>query len=178
MYSQGGSVVRTMSAAGDRYIVRGLSRNISSPKGQALSRMGIEMRQADLDDPQSLLSAFEDAHIIFAMTDFWQTMSATTEEAQGRSIMDIAADLPQLEHLIWADLPDARRISGGKYTHVHHWQSKAAVSDYIRVQYPALWKKTTTVLFPNYFENCLTQPDTYLPIKVCFILPKIDESHG
>lgn len=136
------------------------------------------MRQADLDDPQSLLSAFEDAHIIFAMTDFWQTMSATDEEAQGRSIMDIAADLSQLERLIWADLPDARKISGGKYTHVHHWQSKAAVSDYIRAEHPALWKKTTTVLFPNYFENCLTRPETYLPIKVCFIHLRNDESHG
>jgi hypothetical protein len=29
------------------------------------------------------------------------------------------------------------------------------------------------VLFPNYFENCLTQPGTYLPIKVfrCVQLP-------
>ncbi|KAF5020209.1 hypothetical protein F66182_7774 [Fusarium sp. NRRL 66182] len=155
---QGGSVVRTLSEARHKYIIRGLSRDVSSSKAQALSKMGIEMRKVDLDDPESFHDAFEGAQIIFAMTDFWQTMSAAREEAQGKSIMDIAADLPDLEQMIWADLPDAARISGGKYINVHHWQSKAAISDYIRVEKPDLWKKTTTVLFPNYFENCLTNP--------------------
>ncbi|GKU15265.1 unnamed protein product [Fusarium langsethiae] len=162
---QGGSVAQVLSASSHKYTVRGLSRNLSSSKAQALSQMGVEMRQADLDDPESLRSAFQGAHVIFAMTDFWQAMSATKEEAQGKSIMDIAADLPELEHLIWADLPNARKISDGQYTNVYHWQSKAAVSDYIRLQKPALWKRTTTVLFPNYFENCVTQPATYLPVK-------------
>ncbi|GKU08557.1 unnamed protein product, partial [Fusarium langsethiae] len=124
---QGGSVAQVLSASSHKYTVRGLSRNLSSSKAQA--------------------------------------MSATKEEAQGKSIMDIAADLPELEHLIWADLPNARKISDGQYTNVYHWQSKAAVSDYIRLQKPALWKRTTTVLFPNYFENCVTQPATYLPVK-------------
>ncbi|KAF4466382.1 hypothetical protein FALBO_6766 [Fusarium albosuccineum] len=162
---QEGSVARALSQTPDRYVVRGLSRNISSSKAQALSKLGMEMQQADLDDPQSLRDAFQGAHIIFAMTDFWQTMSAMREEAQGRSIMDIAADLPQLEQLIWADFPDARKISNGQYTNVYHWQSKVAITDYIRLEKPDLWKKTTTVLFPNYFENCLTNPGTYLPVK-------------
>ncbi|KAF4949385.1 hypothetical protein FGADI_8953 [Fusarium gaditjirri] len=56
-------------------------------------------------------------------------------------------------------------ISNGKYPNVYHWQNKAAVSDYIWTQKPDLWKKTTEVLFPNYFENCVTQPRTYLPVK-------------
>ncbi|CAH0024687.1 unnamed protein product [Clonostachys rhizophaga] len=162
---QGGYVARTLFAASHRYTIRGLSRNISSPKAQALLEMGIEMRQADLNDPKSLQAGFEGAHIIYAMTDFWQTMSATEEEVQGKSIMDIAANLPELEQLIWAGLPDARAISSGRFANVYHWQSKAAVSEYIRIEKPALWKKTTIVLFPNYFENCLTNPGTYLPVK-------------
>jgi hypothetical protein len=101
------------------------------------------------------------------MTDFWQHMSGEKEEAQGKSIMDIAAGLPSLEQIIWAALPDARKISNGRFPHVYHWQSKAAVTGYIHTERPDLWKKTTTVLFPNYFENCLTKPGTYLPIKVC-----------
>ena len=93
-------------------------------------------------------------------------MSATREEAQGKSIVDIAAELPHLETFIWAGLPDANTISGGVYPHVYHWQSKAAVTKYIREEKPELWKKTAAVLFPNYLENCVTQPGTYLPIKV------------
>ncbi|KAF5970912.1 hypothetical protein FCOIX_10135 [Fusarium coicis] len=162
---QGGSVVRTLANSQDRYNIRGLTRNISSPKAEALKELGIEMRQADVDDAESLRQAFQGANVIFAMTDFWQHMSAAKEEEQGKRIMDIAADLPHLEQIIWASLPDAKTISNGMYPHVYHWQSKAAVTDYIRMAKPALWKKTTAVLFPNYFENCLTQPRTYLPIK-------------
>ncbi|KAG5754668.1 hypothetical protein H9Q70_002688 [Fusarium xylarioides] len=162
---QGGSVVRTLAKSQDRYNIRGLTRNISFPKAESLKELGIEMHQADVDDPESLRRAFEGANAISAMTDFWQHMSAAKEEEQGKCIIDIAADLPNLEQIIWASLPDAKTISNGKYPHVYHWQSKAAVTEYIRTEKPALWKKTTAVLFPNYFENCLTQPLTYLPIK-------------
>ena len=153
----------------DKYIVRGLTRNLKSEKALSLSKIGVEMIQADLDDVDSLRNAFEGSNIIFAMTDFWAHMSVTREEAQGKSIMDIAGDLPTLEHMIWASLPDARTISGGVYKHVYHWQSKAAISEYIRNEKPDLWQKTTTVLFPNYFENCLTNPGTYLPVRVCIL---------
>ncbi|KAJ4126964.1 hypothetical protein NW768_008585 [Fusarium equiseti] len=176
---QGGSVARTLAQSPDRYLIRGLTRNPSSPKAQSLSSLNIEVAQADVDDVESLKAAFRDAHIIFAMTDFWQHMSATREEAQGKSIVDIAAELPHLETFIWAGLPDAETISGGVYPHVYHWQSKAAVTKYIREEKPELWKKTTAVLFPNYFENAVTQPATYLPIKQAdgtylrsFVLPE------
>ncbi|UZP39363.1 hypothetical protein NXS19_007179 [Fusarium pseudograminearum] len=176
---QGGSVARILAQSPDRYIIRGLTRNTSSPKAQELAKLGIEVQQADVDDSKSLQDAFHDAHVIFAMTDFWQHMSGEREEAQGKSIMDIAAGLPYLEQLIWADLPDANKISEGVYPHVYHWQSKAAVSKYIREEKPELWKKTTAILFPNYFENCITQPSTYLPIKQAdgtylrsFVLPE------
>ncbi|EKJ74603.1 hypothetical protein FPSE_05353 [Fusarium pseudograminearum CS3096] len=176
---QGGSVARILAQSPDRYIIRGLTRNTSSPKAQELAKLGIEVQQADVDDSKSLQDAFHDAHVIFAMTDFWQHMSGEREEAQGKSIMDIAAGLPHLEQLIWADLPDANKISEGFYPHVYHWQSKAAVSKYIREEKPELWKKTTAILFPNYFENCITQPSTYLPIKQAdgtylrsFVLPE------
>ncbi|KAG5804166.1 hypothetical protein H9Q74_011106 [Fusarium xylarioides] len=111
---QGGSVVRTLAKSQDRYNIRGLTRNISSPKAEALKELGIEMHQADVDDPESLQRAFEGANAIFAMTDFWQHMSAAKEEEQGRRIMDIAADLPNLEQIIWPSLPDAKTISNGK----------------------------------------------------------------
>ncbi|KAL6797896.1 hypothetical protein GGI42DRAFT_330203 [Trichoderma sp. SZMC 28013] len=57
-------------------------------------------------------------------------------------------------------------LSQGRFYHVHHWKSKADVTEYIKEQKPELWKKTTTILFPNYFENCLTDPRGYLPQKI------------
>ena len=47
---------------------------------------------------------------------------------------------------------------------VNHWKSKSLVAEYIQHEKPELWAKTTTILFPNYFENCLTSPEKYLPV--------------
>lgn len=167
---QGGSVVAHFLKDPSKYLVRGLTRNVDSPKAKALAQQGVEVVAADLNDADSLRRAFKDAHIIYAMTDFWQAMSFDVEYNQGVSVADVAADLPQLEHYVWATLPDARAISEGKFTHVFHWQSKAAVTDYIQKSKPGLWAKTTAVLFPNYFENCTTAPGSYLPVKVSKML--------
>lgn len=126
----------------------------------------VEVAFADLNDFASLHNVFYDADVIYAMTDFWQEMSFDVEHGQGKAMANVAANLPQLENFIWAALPDGRAISGGKYTNIYHWQSKAAVTDYIRESKPDLWAKTTTILFPNYFENCKTEPRSYLPVKV------------
>lgn len=163
---QGGSVVKEFINQPSKYHVRGLTRDVNSRKAKALVELGIEVVPGDLNDFASLQSAFNDAHIIYAMTDFWQEMSFDVEYRQGKDIADIAASLPQLEHFVWAALPDGKAISEGKFPHIYHWQSKAAVTDYIRESQPDLWAKTTAVLFPNYFENCKVRPHAYLPVKV------------
>ena len=100
------------------------------------------------------------------MTDFWQSMSATVEFEQGKRIVDIAAALPQLEHFVWASLPDGKELSKGQFVNIFHWQSKADVAEYIKNSKPELWAKTIEILFPNYFENCVTNAPVYLPVKV------------
>ena len=124
------------------------------------------MIQADLDDTASLQRAFDGAHIVYAMTDFWQTMSAEIETEQGKRVVDVAESLPQLEHFIWASLPDGKALSQGRFPNIFHWQSKADVAKYTQETKPALWNKTIEILFPNYMENCVTDAAVYLPVKV------------
>ncbi|KAM0715372.1 hypothetical protein Q7P37_008870 [Cladosporium fusiforme] len=162
---QGGSVVQELLKEATKYHIRGLTRDTNSAKSKALATQGVEVVQADLSDPASLERAFDGAHIIYAMTDFWQSMSAEIEFEQGKSIADIAVSLPQLEHFVWSSLPDGRSLSEGKYSNIFHWQSKAALTDYLRTHKPSLWAKTIEILFPNYFENCVTNPRYYLPVK-------------
>lgn len=164
---QGGSVVHELLKELTGYHVRGLTRDTNSIKSKALAAQGVEVVQADLNDPASLEHAFKDANIIYAMTDFWQSMSADTELEQGKSIVNIAEGLPHLEQFVWASLPDGKALSKGRYPNIFHWQSKAALADYLRTQKPALWANTIEILFPNYFENCVTNPRYYLPVKVC-----------
>jgi hypothetical protein len=131
------------------------------------------MVQADLDDAASLQRAFEGAHIVYAMTDFWQSMSAEIETEQGKRIVNAAENLPQLEHFVWASLPDGKALSEGQFSNIFHWQSKADVAKYMRDSKPELWSKTIEILFPNYMENCVTNAPVYLPLKVsllCFFL--------
>jgi hypothetical protein len=164
--SQGGSVVQAFLQDPSKFHIRALTRNIASPKSQKLASQGVELMQADLDNAESLQRAFEGAHIIYAMTDFWQSMSGSIEFEQGKRIVDIAADLPQLEHFVWASLPDGKELSKGKFVNIFHWQSKADVAKYIKSSKPGLWAKTVEILFPNYFENCVTNAPVYLPVKV------------
>ena len=146
--------------------MRGLTRDTTSKKSKALAEQGVEVVQADLSDSESLQRAFEGAHIIYAMTDFWQSMSAEIEFEQGKRIVNIAESLPQLEHFVWASLPDGKALSQGQFANIFHWQSKADLTKYIQSSESALWSKTIEILFPNYFENCVTNARYYLPLKV------------
>jgi len=163
---QGGSVVRAFLREPEKYQIRGLTRNTTSPKSKALAEQGVEMVQADLDDAASLAAAFAGAHIIYAMTDFWQSMSAEIETVQGKRIVNAAENVPQLEHFVWASLPDGKALSQGQFSNIFHWQSKADVAKYMRDSKPGLWSKTIEILFPNYMENCVTNAPVYLPVKV------------
>ncbi|KAJ5817045.1 hypothetical protein N7447_009278 [Penicillium robsamsonii] len=164
--SQGGAVVKELLEHPDSYQLRALTRNTAKPAAQALAKLGVELCCVDLSSGRdALAAAFSGADAIYALTDFWQTQSADDEIAQGKAIADAAAQTTALKHLIWSALPDPVKLSGGLFLNVHHWKGKSLVTEYIRDSKPELWAKTTTILFPNYFENCLTTPDRYLPVK-------------
>ncbi|GLA66742.1 NmrA-like domain-containing protein 1 [Aspergillus tubingensis] len=161
--SQGGPVARELLKSPHLYHVRALTRDPSKPAAQELAELGAEVQAFDLNAGiDVLLQAFTGADAIFAMTDFWATRSAKAEATQGRTIIDAAAQTPTVQHFIWSSLPDPERVSGSILKNIHHWKSKSLVADYIQQQYPELWGKTTVVLFPNYFENCLSHPERYL----------------
>lgn len=152
----------------EKYRVRGLTRDVTKPAAQLLSAKGVEVVSADLSaGSTALVGAFAGTSIIFGLTDFWASRSSAVEVKQGKSLVDAVAATPTLTHFVWSALPDPVALSNGKYMNVHHWKGKSEVTEYINETYPALWEKTTTILFPNYFENCLTNPASYLPKNVC-----------
>ncbi|PGH01612.1 hypothetical protein AJ79_07860 [Helicocarpus griseus UAMH5409] len=165
--AQGGSIVAELLKSPEKYKIRGLTRDLSKPAAKALAAQGVDMQQASLSGGRdTLIKVFAGANIIFGMTDFWSSGSGAVEVAQGIAIADASAATPTLSHFIWSALPDPVKMSQGKYLNVHHWKSKSDVMEYIKSRQPSLWKKTTTILFPNYFENCLTIPEKYLPNNI------------
>lgn len=174
---QGGSVARHF-AAKPGWRVRGITRNPNKPSNAALRDLGVELVGADLNDPASLDNAFEGANVIFANTDFWQFLNdpstfAAAEAArkkpnqiafdrevqQGKNAVDIAVKhVSTLELFIWSSLSDTKKWSKGEYTWNLHFDSKAAVTDYINESHPALAAKTSYLQVGMYLQNWKMNP--------------------
>jgi hypothetical protein len=170
-HPKGCSVVRELLQQPDVYHVRALTRNPSKSAARALVELGAEVQHSGLDDGRDALAvAFTGAHIIYALTVFWQTQSATAEFAQSKAIAEAAAQTTILGQFVWSTLPDPVKLSEGRYLNVHHWKSKSLKTDYIERKQSALWAKTIAIAFPNYFENCINFPRTYLPTKVSVLV--------
>jgi len=172
--NQGGSVARTFLKKS--WVVRGITRNVSSAAAQALSAQGITIVAADLDDPSSLVPAFSGAHVIFALTDFWAPYfaafaelskvsdRATAEHAikieirRGKNLVDAAAAvLPEgtLERFVLSTLPDFKKQSKRKCDFNYHYDGKALVSEYLKSK-TALWAKSSLLNVGFYTTNMVT----------------------
>lgn len=176
--NQGGSVARTFLTLPEWH-VRCLSRNPSSQASQALASLGAEIVQADMDSESSLLSAFDGVHAIFLNTDFWATygpqMTAQMEDpnpdvhsasvvalerevSHGKNAARAASKVPTLERLVYSALGAMKKLSHGKFVHSYHWESKAAIVDFIQNEMPELAKKTSEIYLGAYTTNPLIQP--------------------
>lgn len=121
------------------------------------------MVDGDLDNYSTLASAFEGAHAIFSVTDFWQPFFDAVNQAKlrpgqsmnefcyelelqrGKNIADAANKITTLERFVCSSLSHAKKWSKGKYTWVYHFDSKAAVVEYIREKHPALAQKMSVL---------------------------------
>src|SRR5229473_6402448 len=102
---QGGAVVRALQAD-KQFKVRALTRNPAKH-----SEPADEVIQADLSRPETLKAAFEGAHGVFLVTNFWQ--EGTDEVKQATAAVRAAKDAG-VKHFIWSTLPDVEAISAGK----------------------------------------------------------------
>ncbi|KAL9126312.1 MAG: hypothetical protein Q9217_004612 [Psora testacea] len=131
---QGGSVIKSVLSdpkAAATFKLRGITRDVSSPRAKALSEKGVECVTGDVNDKGSLKHAFRDAHTVFAVTDYWQKMDAKLELQQGKDIADAAKE-EGVQHLIFSTLTNVTKLTSGKFPNVYHFDSKAHIEDYIR----------------------------------------------
>jgi uncharacterized protein YbjT (DUF2867 family) len=137
---QGGGVVRALQASG-QFKVRALTRNPDKHR-----ELAEEVVEADLDKPETLKTAFEGAHGVFLVTNFWEAGSDELKQATA-AIRD--AKDAGVKHFIWSTLPDVEAISGGKFN-VPHFTGKAKID---RVVQEAGFANHTFVIAPFYYGN-------------------------
>lgn len=75
------------------------------------------------------------------------------ELQQGKNIADAVATLDNLDLFVWSSLSAAKKWSGGKYTGVYHFDSKADVVEYINSMHPQLAKKMSILQMGLYVTN-------------------------
>src|SRR5437762_10566670 len=138
---QGGGVLRALQARG-QFKVRALTRNPDKHR-----ELAAEVVEADLDKPETLKAAFEGAHGVFLVTNFWAYGGA--DELKQATAAVRAAKNSGVKHFIWSTLPDVEAIIGGKYD-VPHFTGKAKID---RVVQEAGFPNHTFVIAPFYYGN-------------------------
>lgn len=107
--AQGGGLVRAiLNDTSSPFVARAITRNANSDKAKALAAAGADVVVADLDDVKSLRKAFEGAHGVFGVTNFWEHFKPEKEISQARNIAQAAKDA-DVKHVIWSTLEDTRK---------------------------------------------------------------------
>jgi hypothetical protein len=118
------------------YLVRAVTRDPSSHAARTLAAQGAEVVKADLTNPSSLPPAFEGCWGVFGVTNFYDSKikdDPSSEEQQGKNLVDAAAAAGTVECLLWSTLPSSKQISAGRFVS-QIYEGKHHVDDYIRQQ--------------------------------------------
>lgn len=133
--NQGGTLISYFlndEALSKEYSIRAITRDPELEKAIALQKQGVQVVKGDINDMDSLVSAFDGAHTVFGMSlPTYQDGGRKLEFDQGKNIAD-AAVRSKVEMLIWSSAADTIEASGGKYTRIDHFNAKADVEQYIR----------------------------------------------
>jgi uncharacterized protein YbjT (DUF2867 family) len=139
---QGGVVARKLLT--DGWKVRALTRDVDKPAAQELKALGAEIVPGDMDDRAQLDAAFQGAHGVFSVQNFWlPNVSFEGEVRQGKHVADAAKDAG-VRHLVYSSVGAAHRGIGQK-----HFESKWMIEQHIHsLDFPY------TILRPAaFFEN-------------------------
>lgn len=106
--AQGGGLARAILAdPSSEYTVRAVTRNANSEKAKALSGLGAEIIEADLNNPDSIKKALNGAAAAYFVTFFWEHFSPEKELEQIKHFIQCAKEA-NLEHIVWSTLEDTR----------------------------------------------------------------------
>lgn len=118
----------------------------SDPQSRQAPELADEVVKADLNLPETLKAAFEGAHGVFLVTNFWE--QGTDELKEATAAVRAAKDAG-VKHFVWSTLPDVEAISGGKFD-VPHFTGKAKID---RIVKGAGFVNHTFVIAPTYYHG-------------------------
>ena len=156
---QGGAVTRHLLSAG--WQVRAVSRNPQSEKAKALSTLGAEVVQGDMDKPDSLAPIFEGAYGLFNVQNP-MISGMEGEIRQGKNVAD-AAKQAGIQHIVYGSAGVGQRETG-----VPSWESKLVIEDYMRSLDLPL-----TVLRPMAFMELMSEKKFFPQVSTWQVMPRL-----
>ncbi|MFO0676531.1 MAG: NmrA/HSCARG family protein [Polyangiaceae bacterium] len=107
--AQGGGLANAiLSDANGEFTLRAVTRKVDGDAAKKLASRGAQVVSADLDDVESLKRAFDGAHGVFCLTNFWEHMSPDKEIAQAKNLAT-ACKAASVKHAVWSTLEDTRK---------------------------------------------------------------------
>ena len=102
---QGGAVAEALAKKGITVVA--ITRNDSSEKAKALaSRAHTEVREADLNDKDSLVKAFDGCDGAFVVANFWEGMDVEKEVQQYKNATDALKEVGSMKHVVFSTLDE------------------------------------------------------------------------
>lgn len=107
--AQGGGLARAiLNDPNSEFAVRAVTRDKNSDKAKALSDLGAEVVEADVDDRASIVGAMNGAYGAYLVTFFWDHFSPEKEYMHAKYMAEAVKECG-LEHVIWSTLEDTRK---------------------------------------------------------------------
>ena len=107
--AQGGGLVHAiLNDPGSEFSVRAITRNVNSDKAKELAKLGAEVVQADVENVESLKTAFKGCYGAYCVTFYWEHLSPEKELAHAKAMAE-AAKAEGVNHVIWSTLEDTRK---------------------------------------------------------------------
>lgn len=155
---QGGAVARALLK--DGWHVRAFTRDASSPKAQALSTLGAEVMQGDMNDRRSLEAAIGGAYGVFSVQNP-MISGMDAEIKQGKLVGDVAK-AADVQHLVYAS------AGTGKPTGIGSWDAKLEIESHLKSLHLPL-----TILRPMAFMELMTDKAYYPQVSMWYLMPKL-----
>jgi len=110
-------------------------RNPDSEAALKLKTQGVEVVKGDGLDKDSLVGALRGSEAVFGVTTpIWPLKAegeGPNELVWGKNMVNAAKEAG-VKFFIWSSTPSVKKLSGGKYTNVLHYEQKAVVEEYLK----------------------------------------------
>jgi uncharacterized protein YbjT (DUF2867 family) len=155
---QGSAVTRALLKDGWR--VRALTRNPTGQKALALAALGADVVQGNMDNRQTLQSAFQAAYGVYSVQNPMLS-GLETEVRQGKQVADTAKEA-NVQHLVYGS------AGIGKPTGIGSWDSKLMIEAHLKA-----FGLPITILRPVAFMELMTDKGFYPNMSTWHLMPKL-----